>query len=50
MTATQDRLECDLVRMRTVKRRSRARLPAAGFSWTVARGQRSIKGVNGPAA
>jgi alkaline phosphatase D len=50
VTATQDRLVCDLVRVRTIKRHSRARLPGAGFSWTLARGQRSIKGVNGPAA
>jgi alkaline phosphatase D len=50
VTAAQDRLVCELVRMRTVKRRSRAQLPSAGFTYTLARGQRSIKGVNGPAA
>jgi alkaline phosphatase D len=50
VTATQQRFDCEFVRMQTIKRRTRARLPATGFRWTVARGQRSIKGVNGPPA
>jgi len=35
--------------MQTIKRRSRAKLPSAGFTYSLARGQKSIKGVNGPA-
>ncbi|HEY8582206.1 MAG TPA: alkaline phosphatase D family protein, partial [Capillimicrobium sp.] len=42
--------DCQLVRMETVKRKTTKTLPAAGFRWTVERGQRSIKGVNGPPA
>jgi alkaline phosphatase D len=49
VTATQQSLDCEFVRMATVKRRSTARLPENGFRWTVARGQQSIKGQNGPA-
>ena len=48
--ATQQQFDCQFVRMQTVKRHSRAQLPPAGFRWSVARGQRSIKGVNGPPA
>jgi alkaline phosphatase D len=48
VTATQQSFDCEFVRMQTIKRRSRAKLPSTGFRWTVARGQRSIKGVNGP--
>jgi alkaline phosphatase D len=50
VTATQDRFDCEFVRMQTIKRRSRATLSSNGFRYSVARGQRSIKGVNGPAA
>jgi alkaline phosphatase D len=50
VTATQQSFDCEFVRMQTIKRRSRAKLPSTGFRWTVARGQRSIKGVNGPPA
>jgi alkaline phosphatase D len=50
VTATQERFDCEFVRMQTIKRRSRAQLPSAGFRWSVARGQKSIKGVNGPPA
>jgi alkaline phosphatase D len=50
VTATQQRLDCELVRMATIKRRSRAKLPSSGFTYSIARGQTSIKGVNGPAA
>jgi alkaline phosphatase D len=49
VTATQQRFDCEFVRMQTVKRRSRARLTSNGFRYSLARGQRSIKGVNGPA-
>jgi alkaline phosphatase D len=50
VTATQQRFDCEFVRMATIKRRSRAKLPAQGFRYSIARGQTSIKGVNGPAA
>jgi len=50
VTATQQRLDCEFVRMATIKRRSRATLPPSGFTYSIARGQTSIKGVNGPAA
>jgi len=48
VTATQDELRCDLVRLQTVKRRTRAEL--APLTYRVARGQTSVKGQNGPAA
>jgi alkaline phosphatase D len=50
VTATQQRFDCEFVRMATIKRRSRATLPSAGFRYSLSRGQTSIKGVNGPAA
>ena len=50
MTATQQRFDCEFVRMATIKRRSRTKLPSQGFRYQIARGQSSIKGVNGPAA
>ncbi len=37
------------VRLETIKRRTRATLPRKGFAYEIARGQTSIKGVNGPA-
>jgi alkaline phosphatase D len=37
-----------LERVPSIKKKSRAKLPTAGFRYTVARGQTSIKGVNGP--
>jgi alkaline phosphatase D len=48
VTATQDELRCDLVRLETVKRRTRAELPP--LTYRVARGQTSVKGQNGPPA
>jgi alkaline phosphatase D len=48
VTATQDELRCDLVRLQTVKRRTRAELPP--LTYRVARGQTSVKGQNGPPA
>jgi alkaline phosphatase D len=50
VTATQQRFDCEFVRMATIKRRTRATLPTTGFRYSVARGQTSIKGVNGPPA
>lgn len=48
--ASRNGLECTLKRMETIKRRSRAGLTADGFRYRVDRGQKSIKGVNGPPA
>jgi alkaline phosphatase D len=50
VTATQQRFDCEFIRMATIKRRSRAKLPSTGFRYSLARGQTSVKGVNGPAA
>ena len=50
MTATQQRFDCEFVRMQTIKRRTRATLPSAAFRYSLARGQTSIKGVHGPPA
>ena len=50
VTATQQRFDCEFVRMATIKRHSRSKLPSQGFRYAIARGQTSIKGVNGPAA
>jgi alkaline phosphatase D len=43
-------LDVRLKRVRTIKSRSTATEPDAGFRYRVERGQKSIKGVNGPAA
>ncbi len=48
--ATKDKLDVTFQRVKTIKKRSRERLPTAGFTYSVARGQTSIKGVNGPPA
>ena len=50
VTATQESFDCELVRVETIKRRTTRTLPSEGFRWRVARGQTSIKGVNGPPA
>ncbi len=50
VTATQQRFDCEFVRMQTIKRRTRATLPSAAFRYSLARGQTSIKGVHGPPA
>jgi len=42
VVATQDSLDCELVRMQTIKRRSKATLPSTGFRFRVARGQTSL--------
>jgi alkaline phosphatase D len=49
VTATRNRLDVTLERLDTIKERSRRTLPREGYRYEVARGQRSIKGVNGPA-
>jgi alkaline phosphatase D len=46
--AGRDGFECTLKRLETIKRRSRAQLPTQGFRYRLERGQKSIKGVNGP--
>ena len=43
-------LTCELVRMQTIKKRSTATLPSPDLTYTLKRGQTSIKGVHGPAA
>ena len=48
--ATGKTFDVTLKRVQTIKRRSTATLPSTGFRYTVARGQTSIKGVNGPPA
>jgi alkaline phosphatase D len=50
VTASQTSFDCTLKRLQTIKRRSRATLPSQSFRYSVARGQASIKGVNGPHA
>jgi alkaline phosphatase D len=48
--ATGGGFDCTLKRVATIKRRSRETLPTKGFHYRLARGQKSIKGVNGPKA
>jgi alkaline phosphatase D len=48
--ATRKSFECTLKRVQTIKRHSTATLPTTGFEYELHRGQRSIKGVNGPPA
>jgi alkaline phosphatase D len=47
--ARDDRLECGMVRLQTIKRKTTKQLPAAPWRYTVPRGQPSIKGQHGPA-
>lgn len=46
--ATQEGFDVTLKRLRTIKAKTKATLPDTGFRYQVARGQTSIKGVNGP--
>jgi alkaline phosphatase D len=50
VTATQQGFDCELVRLQTIKKKTTATAPTTGYRWQVARGQTSIKGVNGPAS
>lgn len=50
VVASRSRLQCDLVRMQTIKKKTTKTLSTDGFSYEVARGQTSIKGQNGPPA
>jgi alkaline phosphatase D len=45
IVATKDSLDCEMVRLQTIKKRSTAKLPSTGMRYHVARGQRSIKGT-----
>ena len=46
--ASRNGFECTLKRIETIKRRSRTQLPTRGFRYRLERGQKSVKGVNGP--
>jgi alkaline phosphatase D len=50
VVATDKSFDVTLKRVQTIKKKSNATLPTTGFRYTVARGQTSIKGVNGPPA
>jgi alkaline phosphatase D len=50
VVASKTGLQCDLVRLETIKQKTTKTLPGADFSYKVARGQTSIKGQHGPAA
>ncbi len=45
VVATKDGLDCEMVRVQTIKKRSTAKLPSTGMRYHVARGQQSIKGT-----
>jgi alkaline phosphatase D len=45
IVATKDSLDCEMVRLQTIKKRSTAKLPSTGMRYHVARGQQSIKGT-----
>jgi alkaline phosphatase D len=50
VTASRNRFDCTLKRVATIKQRSRQMLTTNGYRYRLARGQKSIKGVNGPPA
>ena len=50
VVATSKTMEVDLVRMDTIKKKTTKTLTQEGWSYAVSRGQKSIKGVNGPPA
>ncbi|MGZ6680554.1 MAG: alkaline phosphatase D family protein [Solirubrobacteraceae bacterium] len=45
VVATQSSFDCSMVRLKTIKQRSTAKLPPTGFHYKVARGQSSIIGT-----
>lgn len=49
VVATPSGLTCEMVRMETIKQRTRKRLPSAGWTYHVEPGRPSIKGQHGPA-
>lgn len=50
VVATPSAFDCQLVRLETIKKKTTRTLPGTGWRYRVARGQTSIKGVNGPPA
>jgi alkaline phosphatase D len=46
--ASRSEFDCTLKRLETIKSRSRKLLSSDGFRYRLERGQKSIKGVNGP--
>jgi alkaline phosphatase D len=42
VVASKDTFDCELVRLETIKRKSTAKLPSAGYRWKVARGQTTL--------
>jgi alkaline phosphatase D len=48
--ARSDGLDCNFVRLQTIKKKSTAILPGDSFAYKVARGQTSVKGQHGPPA
>jgi alkaline phosphatase D len=50
VTVTDKGLTCEMVRLETIKKRSRKTLPGGPWTYHLARGQKSIKGQHGPAA
>ena len=47
VVATKDAFDCEMVRMKTIKKKTTSRLPAeTGMHYHVARGQQSIKGTS----
>jgi alkaline phosphatase D len=50
VTAAQDGLTCEFVRMETIKKRSTKRLPSADWTYHLTRGNPSVKGQHGPPA
>jgi alkaline phosphatase D len=46
VVATKDAFDCEMVRMKTIKKKTTSRLPASGMHYHVARGQQSIKGTS----
>jgi alkaline phosphatase D len=50
VTATKNGLTCEMVRMKTIKKRTTAKLPSAEWTYRVAPGAPSIKGQHGPKA
>jgi alkaline phosphatase D len=49
ITADAKGLRCEMVRLETIKTKSLTTLPSATYTYDVKRGQKSIKGVHGPA-
>ncbi len=50
VTATKTGLDVDMVRTQTIKKKTTKTIAGDDFRYKIARGQTSIKGVNGPPA